>query len=440
MAELIMIQGGTAVFDSGTRQVDLIIRDGVIAEIGERLSVPAGAEVLNAEQAWVGPGFVDLHAHLREPGGEAAETVASGAAAGVKGGYSALVAMPNTVPAIDSVPVAAHVLDLGRRSMLDVVPAGAITIDRAGERSAPMGELAALGLTFFTDDGMGVQRAGVMRRAMLYAKGLRLTLAQHCEDESLAGGGCMNASALSSRLGLAGRPAIAEEAMVARDLLLAEHTGASLHLLHLSTARSLEMVKAAKARGIAVTAEVAPHHFTLTEACCEGYDPLFKVHPPLRGASDVQALAQGLRMREIDAVATDHAPHAPETKDRPFDEATPGMLGLETAFGLTLEALGGDDADPVLLFELLSRNPARIAKLTAGDERRHGLSAHGGDLSVGSDANLVVVDPSTSWVVDRNQLASLARNTPYDGRTIRGRIRHTVVAGSLVLNDGEFTR
>jgi dihydroorotase len=440
MSELIMIQGGTAVFDHGTRQVDLIIRDGVIAEIGERLSVPAGAVVLNAEQSWVGPGFVDLHAHLREPGGEAAETVASGAAAGVKGGYSALVAMPNTVPAIDSVPVAAHVLDLGRRSMLDVVPAGAITVERAGERLAPMGELAALGLTFFTDDGMGVQRAGVMRRAMLYAKGLGLTLAQHCEDESLAGGGCMNASALSSRLGLAGRPAIAEEAMVARDILLAEHTGASLHLLHLSTARSLEMVKAAKARGIAVTAEVAPHHFTLTEACCESYDPLFKVHPPLRGASDVHALAQGLRKRDIDAVATDHAPHAPETKDRPFDEATPGMLGLETAFGLTLEALGGDDADPVLLFDLLSRKPARIAKLTASDERRHGLSAHGGDLSVGSDANLVVVDPGASWVVDRNQLASLARNTPYDGRTIRGRVRHTVVAGSLVLNDGEFTR
>jgi dihydroorotase len=303
-----------------------------------------------------------------------------------------------------------------------------------------MGELAALGLTFFTDDGTGVQNAGLMRRALLYAKGLGLTLAQHCEDESLAGAGCMNASALSSRLGLAGRPAIAEEAMVARDLLLAQDTGARLHVLHLSTARSLAMVREAQARGVAVTAEVTPHHFTLTEESCAGYDPTFKVHPPLRGSTDVEALRIGLHAGYIDAVATDHAPHPPEMKERPFDEAAPGMLGLETAFSLTLEALGGGEADPVLLFKVLSRTPAHIANLTRHDQRRHGLSAHGGDLSIGTDANLVIVDTSTRSVVNRHDLASLARNTPYEGRSLIGAVRHTVVAGTVALRDGEFTR
>ena len=440
MSETTIIQGGTLVLPDTTMKADIIIRDHVIAELGDGLDVPAGATVLNAEGAYVGPAFVDLHAHLREPGGEAAETVATGAAAGVKGGYSALVAMPNTVPAIDSVPVAAHVLELGRRSMLEVVPAGAITLGRRGEHLAPMGELAALGLTFFTDDGTGVQNAGLMRRALLYAKGLGLTLAQHCEDESLAGAGCMNASALSSRLGLAGRPAIAEEAMVARDLLLAQDTGARLHVLHLSTARSLAMVREAQARGVAVTAEVTPHHFTLTEESCAGYDPTFKVHPPLRGSTDVEALRIGLHAGYIDAVETDHAPHAPEMKERPFDEAAPGMLGLETAFSLTLEALGGGEADPVLLFKVLSRTPAHIANLTRHDQRRHGLSAHGGDLSIGTDANLVIVDTSTRSVVNRHDLASLARNTPYEGRSLIGAVRHTVVAGTVALRDGEFTR
>lgn len=440
MSDVTLIQGGTVVMPDSLLRADVLIRDGVIAELGDGIGVPAGALVLNAEGALVGPAFVDLHAHLREPGGESAETVASGAAAGVRGGYSALVAMPNTVPAIDSVPVAAYVLELGRRSMLEVLPAGAITINREGERLAPLGELAELGLTFFTDDGIGVQSAGLMRRALLYAKGLGLTLAQHCEDESLAGGGCMNASDLSSRLGLAGRPAIAEEAMVARDLLLAQDSGARIHLLHLSTARSLALVREAKERGVLVTAEVAPHHFTLSEACCAGYDPVFKVHPPLRGESDVAAVRSSLARGSIDCVATDHAPHAPETKERPFDEARPGMLGLETAFGLTWEALGGSEADPVLLFNLLSRNPARIANLTAHDLRRHGLSAHGGDMSCGSDANLVVVDPSLETTVDRHALASLARNTPYDGRTITGGVRHTVVAGIVALRNGEFTQ
>jgi dihydroorotase len=440
MSEITVIQGGTLVLPDATVKADIVIRDGVIAEVGSKIGVPAGASVLNAEGALVGPGFVDLHSHLREPGGEAAETVATGASAGVRGGYSALVAMPNTVPAIDSVPVAAHVLDLGRRSMLEVLPAGAITLGRLGERLAPMGELAELGLTFFTDDGTGVQNAGLMRRALLYAKGLGLTLAQHCEDESLAGGGCMNASALSSRLGLPGRPAIAEEAMVARDLLLAEETGGTLHLLHLSTARSLRMVQEAQARGISVSAEVTPHHFTLSEECCVGYDPVFKVHPPLRSQADVDAMKLALGAGHIDAVATDHAPHAPEMKERPFDEAAPGMLGLETALSLTVEALGGVDLDPVLLFKLLSRNPARIAKLTQHDQRRHGLSAHGGDLSLGSDANLVVVDLATTHVVNRHDLASLARNTPYEGRTLMGSVRHTMVAGTVVLRDGEFTR
>ncbi len=440
MSETLLIHGGSVVTPTEVRRADVLVVDGVIAAVGEGLEAPDGTRRLDATGCWVGPGLVDLHTHLREPGGEEAETVESGARAAMCGGYTAVVAMPNTTPSTDCAAVVAQVITLGRATSIDVMPSGAITVGREGTHLAPMAEMAALGVTIFTDDGMGVQDAGLMRRAMEYGRGLGVTLAEHCEDESLAAGGCMNEGALSSSLGLVGRPGIAEEAMVARDLLLAERTGCSLHLLHLSTARSIELLTEARARGVVVTAEVAPHHLTLTEDLCATYDTVYKVHPPLRGADDAAALRLALSDGHLDAVATDHAPHPPQAKDRPFDDAAPGMVGLETALALTIEALGGEAADPRAVFRVLSRTPAAIARLRASDERIGGFSAQGGDLAPGEDANLCVVDVSARPVVDPHRLHSRSKNTPYAGRTLLAGVRHTVARGIAIVIDGEAQR
>ena len=439
MAEDLIIRGGTVVRTDGALAADVSISDGQIVKVGPGLSARSGAIEVDATGCLVGPGLVDLHTHLREPGGEEAETVETGCRAGALGGYSAVVAMPNTTPAIDSAAVVAQVLHLGEAAAIDVVVAGAITVGRAGAILSPMAEMAALGVTIFTDDGNGVQDAGLMLRAMQYAAGLGVTLAEHCEDESLAGSGCMNGGSLASRLGLPGRSGLSEEVMVARDLALAESTGCSLHLLHLSTARSLQLCLDARRRGLAVTFEVTPHHLHLSQDRCATYEPVFKVHPPLRTTADIDALTAALRRGEIDAVATDHAPHPPQAKDRPFDQAAPGMLGLEHAAALTWEALG-EDADPVLFFEVLSRRPARIAHLTTSDARIGGQSAHGGALIAGEDAHLCIFDPSARPVVDPIALASRSKNTPYAGRTLTGAVRHTIVRGELVVRDTEAQR
>jgi dihydroorotase len=347
------------------------------------------------------------------------------------------VAMPNTEPALDSVALVSYVLERGARTPLDIAVAGAITKERRGESLAPMAEMAALGVRLFTDDGLGVQDPSVMRRALTYARPLGVRLAQHCEDEQLAAGGTMNEGALSGRLGLIGRPALAEEVMVMRDIELVRLTGAALHFLHLSTARSLDLVCGARDEGLPVSFEVAPHHFTLDEGACADYDPVFKVHPPLRTRRDVEAVRDALRRGLVDAVATDHAPHAPELKDLAFDEAPAGMLGLEHAASLTAEALGSS-VDPHAFFEVMSRGPARIAQLRHADPRV-GHSAHGASMVAGEDANVTVFDPSEQWVVDRHALASRSMNTPYDGRTLSGRVRATVAKGRLVVDEGRLT-
>jgi dihydroorotase len=434
----IIIRQGAVITPSSHDVADVLIVDGVIAQIGERIDAPSGAVEIDARDCWIGPGFVDLHAHLRDPGREEAENIESGARAGALGGYTALVAMPNTEPALDNVAIVSYVLDRGARTPLDVSVAGAITQGRGGELLAPLAEMAALGVRLFTDDGIGVQDPSVMRRALAYAKPLGVTLAQHCEDELLAAHGTMNEGLLSSRLGLIGRPALAEELMVMRDIELVRLTGASMHFLHLSTARSVALVVGARREGLAVTCEVTPHHISLDESSCATFDPLFKVHPPLRPASDVEALRTALRHGDIDAVATDHAPHAPELKDLPFDEAPAGMLGLEHCAALTYEVLGADSSSPEQFFSVMSRGPARIAQLRHGDRRvRH--SGHGGDVVVGEDANLVIFDPSTRWTGDRHALASRATNSPYHGRSLVGKVRATIAKGRLIVDNGELT-
>lgn len=424
----LVIRGGTVVDSTGERRADVVVSDGLIVEVAVGAEAPTNAVTLDAEGCVVAPGLVDLHTHLREPGREEAETVESGARAAALGGYTAIVAMPNTEPAIDDASVARHVLNLGASSVCDVRVAGAITVGRAGRQLAPMAEMAALGVRLFTDDGTGVQDSRVMRRALEYASALDVTLAQHCEDAALAGGGFMNEGPLSSHLGLAGQPAAAEEVMVARDLALCALTGARMHFLHLSTAGSVARVRQAKADGLAVTAEAAPHHFTLTDEAVTSYDPVFKVNPPLRSADDVAAVKAGLADGTLDAVATDHAPHPQEDKEASFEEAPPGMIGLDAALSLSLTEL----ALPVpAVLALLSWQPAVIAGI---DDR------HGRPILAGEPANLCVFDPSERWVLDPARSGSRSRNSPYAGRDMTGRVRHTVHAGEAVVRDGEATR
>jgi dihydroorotase len=429
----LLIRGGTVVDPNGERVADVRIRDGHVVEVGESLRPDVEEREVDAGGCIVSPGFVDLHVHLREPGDEEAETIHSGTRAAARGGFTAVVAMPNTRPPLDAAAVVASVLRTGEaEGLCQVASSGCITMGREGRELAPMGEMYALGVRIFTDDGACVASAGVMRRALQYALSLPgSVVAQHAEDETLAGGGSMHEGAWSSRLGIPGRPSIAETVIVARDIELADATGTPVHFLHCSAAGTVEMVREAKRRGLPVTAEAAPHHFTLTDECCAGFDPVFKVHPPLRSADDVAAVRAGLADGTIDAIATDHAPHTPESKDRPFEEAPPGMLGLETALALTLTEL----VEPGILtlraaLGLLSWRPARIA----------GLATQGNPMEAGRPANLAIIDPALRWEVDADRLASKARNTPFAGRQLTGKVRHTIHAGELVVCDGEVTR
>ena len=428
----VVLRGGRIIDSQGERLLDVELgEDGRIAAVGTGLS---GDVNLDASGCVVSPGFVDLHAHLREPGLEEAETIQTGARGGSLGGYTALVAMPNTDPTTDCVAVVEQVRSLGRRSTCEIIPTAAMTLRRDGVDMAPMGELVDAGVGIFTDDGTGLQDPRLMRRIMEYSTGLGrrlgrpVVLAQHCEVAALSAGGYMHEGEWSSRLGIPGQPAEAEELMVMRDIALVRMTGAHLHFQHLSTASSVAMVRGAKAAGLPVTAEATTHHFILTDAACASYDPVFKVHPPLRTDVDVLAIREGLADGTIDAIATDHAPHAPHTKEMPFDQAPAGMLGLETAFSL---ALGDSGLDLPEVLALLSWRPAAIA----GVADRHGVP-----VVPGAPANLCVVDPDETWTVSGAAMASLSSNTPYEGRSLRGRVRHTIRAGEPVVVDGEARR
>lgn len=425
-SERVVLKGGTIVDSQGERRGEVAIERGVIVEVGERI---AGGTTIDATDCVVAPGFVDLHAHLREPGKEEAETIETGSRAGAMGGYTALVAMPNTDPAQDSVAVIDFVREQGRRAgIVEVVPSGCITLGRKGEALAPMAELATAGVRIFTDDGNGVQDDLLMRRAMEYAKGLDITLAQHCEVASLTKGAVMNECQCCTTLGLPGWPSIAEELMVYRDIELSRLTGARVHFLHLSTARSVELVRAAKRDGLPVTAEVTPHHLSLDDSRLSTFDTVFKVNPPLRSHADIAALRAGVLDGTIDALATDHAPHPRRDKELALDQAPPGMVGLETALGVTLGVL---NIDLEHLVRIMSIHPARIAGIS---------DRHGRDVEVGAPANLVVFDPAASWTVSPDSLVSKSRNTPFVGMSLRGKVRHTLYNGTATVLDGVAQR
>ena len=413
----------------GEDAVDVAVAGGVITAVGAGLPVDA-LEVIEGDGLVLLPGLVDLHTHLREPGREDTETVETGSAAAALGGYTAVFAMPNTDPAADTAGVVEQIWRLGNETALvDVQPIGAVTVGRAGTQLAELGAMAdsAAHVTVFSDDGSCVSDPALMRRALEYVKAFGGVIAQHAEEPRLTVGAQMNEGLVSGRLGLAGWPAAAEEAIIARDALLAGHVGSRLHVCHVSTAGSVEILRWAKGKGWDVTAEVTPHHLVLTDDLAEAYDPVYKVNPPLRTAADVEALRAGLADGTIDCVATDHAPHAVEDKETEWGAAAPGMLGLQTALSVVVETM----VAPGRLSwrevaERMSTAPARIG----------GLVDHGRPIAVGEPANLVLIDPDANWTVDPTALASKSRNTPFAGRSLPAVVVLTLLRGRVTARNG----
>jgi dihydroorotase len=419
----VLLAGGLVATPQGMVPADVRLDGEVVGEVGPSL-VPGGAEVVDCRGCWVGPGLVDPHVHLREPGQEWKEDIESGSRAAAAGGFTAVVAMPNTDPPVDAGHLARFVADRGRRvGLVDVHPAGCVTAGRAGQRLAHLDELWAAGVRVFTDDGDCVADAGLLRRAMEYLTDLGGVVAQHAEDRGLAGGGQLHEGEVSALLGLTGIPAEAEEVVVARDLAVARLTAARYHVQHVSTAGTVALVGAAKAEGLAVTAEVTPHHLAFDHREVLATDPAFKMYPPLRRPEDVAAVRRALLEGTIDMVGTDHAPHAAHEKDVPFEDAPRGVIGLETAVAVVLGAV---DLGPGGLFARMSVAPARLA----------GLEEHGQLLAPGSPATITVVDPGREWVGDH--FRSRSANSPWRGRRLTGRARHVLLRGRFTLRDEEL--
>jgi dihydroorotase len=414
---------GAKVIDPASQLAEertVLLRDGRIEGLERPGPVPNGARIIDARGQWLTPGFVDLHVHLREPGEEHKETIATGARAAVAGGFTTVVAMPNTKPPIDN---AALVRFVRRKSdeagLARVLPSAAATLGQKGEHITEYGDLREAGAVCLTDDGKPVANASVMRRALEYATMVDLPIMVHEEEPTLSGG-CMHEGEVSLRLGLKGIPSAAEDVMVDRDLVLAALTGARLHIAHISTAGSVRAVREAKARGVKVTAEATPHHFSLNHHAVEGYDTNAKMAPPLRAEEDRLAVIEGLRDGTIDAIATDHAPHAVVDKESEFDHAANGIIGLETALALTLRLVHAGTLTPLRAIELLTSGPARAFSLDAGT------------LKVGAPADLVLFHPDAPWTVRADKFHSKSRNTPFGGWELKGRVIRTFVAGREV--------
>jgi dihydroorotase len=403
---------------------DVLIEDETVEAVGGE--APAGARVVDCDGLVLAPGLVDLHAHLREPGREEAETVETGSRAAAVGGFTAMCAMPNTDPVADTAAVVLEVRNLGEKAgLVDVHPAAAITRGLDGESLVEMGELAELGVRLFTDDGRCVQSAQLMRMALEYARAFDVVICQHPQEITLSEGWQMHEGYASALLGLRGAPAEAEATIVARDLLLAGLTGGRLHLTHLSAALSVELVAGGKARGLRVSSDVTPHHLTFCDEDLHGYDTNLRVNPPLRTSEDRTTLRRAVADGTIDAVATDHAPHTVEDKEVEFDQARPGTTGLETALAAVLTL--GPEPDLPVIVERMSTAPARIL----------GLADHGGPVAPGRPANLVAFDPGAQWTVGDRPFASRGRNSAFLGRTLRGRVVHTMLRGRFTVQDGE---
>ena len=420
----VLLRGGRLIDPAAARdeRSDVLLEDGRIAGTGAGLGTPEGALVIDAAGLVVCPGLIDLHVHLREPGGEHKETIASGARAAAAGGFTAVCAMPNTDPPIDDPAAVGFVRAAGLRAGgARVYPVGCISMGQKGERLAEVGEMVGEGAVAISDDGRPVSDAGLMRLALAYARTFGIPVAAHCEELALSRGGSMNEGLVSTRLGLIGVPAAAEEVMIARDLILAEITGGHLHIQHVSTRRGVDLIRAARARGLRVSAEGTPHHFTLTDEAVEGYRTDAKVNPPLRTADDVDAVLQGVADGTLDVIATDHAPHHYDEKEQAFEDAPMGLVGLETALGLALTRLVHPGHMTL---------PALIERMSTAPARAFGLP--GGSLASGEPADVTVFDPAADWTVDPARFLSKSRNTPFTGMPLRGRPVLTFVGGEIV--------
>jgi dihydroorotase len=422
----ILLRGGRVVdpvreFDA---QADVLLSDGRIARIERGLAAPGkDTKVVEVKDCWVVPGLVDLHVHLREPGQEYKENIETGTAAAAAGGFSAVCCMPNTNPPNDTRAVTDLIVQRARdKGVVRVYPIGCITQGQKGETLADMGELQEAGCVAVSDDGHGVMNSEVMRRALEYARSFRMPIIQHCEDSALSAGGAMHEGLASTRFGIRAQPAVAESAMLARDLELVALTGGRYHMAHISCAESVRLIRQAKQRGLPVTCEATPHNLMLTDEACAGYDTFLKMNPPLRSASDQAALREALADGTIDAIATDHAPHSPVEKEVEFEQAANGVVGLETALALAVELADAGVLTPAKLVMRMSAGPAKV------------LGLPGGSLALGSAADVTVIDPQAAWTCDATRFRSKARNTPFGGRAMRGRAVLTVVGGAIVFS------
>lgn len=400
--------------------LDILIVEGKIAQLDKGLNI-SGAQVVDAAGLTVAPGLVDMHVHLREPGFDAKETVATGCAAAARGGVTTLVAMPNTLPTTDCPEIVTFVREKAEPTGVNVLPAGAVTVGQKGEKLTNFSALQRAGVPALTDDGVPIQNLALLRQAMQAAKELGLPLLDHCEDRDMVRNYAVNEGTVSAKLGLPGRPAIAEELQIMRDAMLAEETGAHVHICHISTGKGVDIVRQAKARDIRITCETCPQYFTLTDDEIFRQGTMARVNPPLRTQADVNAILAGLEDGTIDAIVTDHAPHTAVEKAKPLPDAPSGMVGLETSLPLTLTGLYHTGRLPLSrVLALMSASPAALLGLDKGT------------LSVGRDADLIIFDPDKEWTIDRNQFASKGRNTPFHGRTVRGKVKYTISRGNII--------
>jgi len=419
----LLIKGGRLIDPSQgiDGSMDILIADGVVHELGQGLAAPEGTQTIDASGLIVTPGLIDMHVHLRDPGLEYKEDIATGSRSAAAGGFTSIACMPNTSPVIDSKAITSYIVNKARNeAVVNVFPVGCITKGGKGESLAEMGELKEAGCVAVSDDGRPVTSAELMRRALEYAKGVGITVISHSEELSLVGDGVMNEGYVSTELGLKGIPWAAEDVAVAREVYLAEFTGAPVHIAHISTAGAARIIRNAKARGVKVTCETAPHYFTLTDEAVLGYNTNAKMNPPLRGAGDVSAMKAALADGTIDAIATDHAPHHPDEKDVEFNIALNGIVGLETSLPLSLKLVEEGVLDLNALVSLMSCNPAKIL----GIER--------GTLKVGAVADVTIIDPAKEWQVDADKLESKSKNSPFLGWRVKGAAAYTIVKGQVV--------